>query len=34
LGAMLRTDAAGGESPVLSPSREVSWDNHFRIVPA
>ncbi|WP_454674792.1 DUF1513 domain-containing protein [Achromobacter pestifer] len=34
LGAMLRTDAAGRESPVLPPSREVSWDNHFRIVPA
>ena len=34
LGAMLRTDAAGLERPVLPPSRELSWDNHFRIVPA
>lgn len=34
LGAMLRTDAAGHETPVLPPSREQSWDNHFRIVPA
>lgn len=34
LGAMLRTDAAGGETPVLPPSRELSWDNHFRVVPA
>jgi len=33
LGAMLRTDAAGHETPVLPPSREQSWDNHFRIVP-
>ncbi|WP_175135769.1 DUF1513 domain-containing protein, partial [Achromobacter pulmonis] len=32
LGAMLRTDAAGGERPLLSPSRERSWDNHFRRV--
>lgn len=34
LGAMLRTDAAGQEAPLMPPSREVSWDNHFRIVPA
>lgn len=34
LGAMLRTDAQGAEQPVLPPSRDVSWDNHFRIVPA
>ncbi|MNQ32858.1 hypothetical protein D3C85_462740 [compost metagenome] len=34
LGAMLRTDAEGQESPVLAPSREMSWDNHFRVVPA
>ncbi|MBK1981461.1 DUF1513 domain-containing protein [Achromobacter xylosoxidans] len=32
LGAMLRTDAAGGEQPLLAPSRERSWDNHFRKV--
>jgi hypothetical protein len=29
---MLRTDAAGGEQPLLAPSRERSWDNHFRKV--
>jgi len=34
LGAMIRTDAQGKEKPVLPPSRDVSWDNHFRIVPA
>lgn len=34
LGAMLRTDAAGHETPLMPPSREVSWDNHFRVVPA
>ncbi|MEN4918307.1 DUF1513 domain-containing protein [Achromobacter spanius] len=34
LGAMLRRDAEGREQPVLPPSREISWDNHFRIVPA
>lgn len=34
LGSMLRTDAAGLEQPVLPPSRELSWDNHFRNVPA
>ncbi len=34
LGAMLRTDASGAEKPVLAPSREVSWDNHFRRIPA
>nr|WP_313657529.1 DUF1513 domain-containing protein [Achromobacter ruhlandii] len=34
LGAMVRTDAAGGERPVLAPSRERSWDNHFRKVAA
>lgn len=32
LGAMLRIDAAGGEHPLLSPSRERAWDNHFRKV--
>jgi hypothetical protein len=31
---MLRRDAEGVEQPVLSPSREISWDNHLRIVPA
>lgn len=30
LGAMLRTDAAGAEQPLLAPSRERAWDNHFR----
>ncbi|CAB3888717.1 DUF1513 domain-containing protein [Achromobacter piechaudii] len=34
LGAMLRAAPAGAETPVLPPSREISWDNHFRIVPA
>ena len=32
LGAMLRTDAAGAEHPLLPPSRERAWDNHFRKV--
>lgn len=34
LGAMIRVDAQGKERPVLPPSRDMSWDNHFRIVPA
>jgi len=35
LGAMLRVDAEGTEKqPVLAPSRELSWDNHFRKVAA
>ncbi|MGY6273314.1 DUF1513 domain-containing protein [Achromobacter denitrificans] len=35
LGAMLRVDAAGAEqSAVLAPSRDLSWDNHFRRVVA
>ncbi|SSW72083.1 hypothetical protein AVE30378_04923 [Achromobacter veterisilvae] len=35
LGAMLRVDASGAEKqPLLAPSRELSWDNHFRKVAA
>lgn len=34
LGAMLRADATGYQAPVLPPSRELSWDNHFRVVKA
>jgi hypothetical protein len=32
LGAMLRTDAAGREQPLMPPSRERAWDNHLRKV--
>ena len=34
LGAMLRADAGGQERPVLPASSDLSWDNHFRRVPA
>jgi hypothetical protein len=35
LGAMLRVDASGAEKqPLLAPSRELSWDNHFRKIAA
>ena len=32
LGAMLHADASGIERPLLAPSRERAWDNHFRKV--